>query len=132
MSRLVENIKIDEGFEKKPYTCPAGKLTIGYGTNIEDGISEAEAELLLTFRLNQMISQLLEKKPIILRLPQDKQEIIFNMMYNLGVAGILKFKMFWLAVENFDYKVAAVEMRDSLWYRQVMNRAEKLAKQMEA
>ncbi len=132
MSRLIDDIKRDEGFMPKSYICPAGKLTIGYGTNIEDGISEAEAELLLSFRLNQMISQLLEKKPIVLRLPQDKQEIIFNMMYNLGVAGILRFKMFWLALDNFDYIVAAVEMRDSLWYRQVTNRAEKLAKQMEA
>ena len=131
MSRLIEEIKKDEGFSATPYRCPANKLTIGYGTNIEDGISEAEAELLLSFRLNQMISELLEKKPIILRLPNDKQEIIFNMMYNLGVAGILKFEMFWLAIEGFDYKAAAAEMRDSLWYKQVTNRAEKLAKQME-
>ena len=132
MSRLIDDIKRDEGFSATAYKCPANKWTIGYGTNIEDGISEAEAELLLTFRLNQMISQLLEKKPIILRLPQDKQEIVFNMTYNLGVAGILKFKMMWLALENFDYKVAAEEMRDSLWYHQVTNRAEKLAKQMSA
>lgn len=132
MSRIIDDIKRDEGFVSKPYKCPAGKLTIGYGTNIEDGITKAEAELLLSFRLNQMISQLLEVKPIILRLPQQKQEIIFNMTYNMGVAGILKFKMMWLALENFDYEVAAIEMRDSKWYRQVTNRAENLAHQMES
>ncbi|MBP5593653.1 MAG: hypothetical protein J6X75_05780, partial [Clostridia bacterium] len=39
--------KLAEGLRLKPYRCPAGKLTIGYGRNIEDmGISETEAEML--------------------------------------------------------------------------------------
>ena len=29
---FIEKIKLDEGFERKPYKCPAGVWTIGYGT----------------------------------------------------------------------------------------------------
>ena len=33
--------KLAEGLSLKPYRCPAGKLTIGYGHNLEaNGISE--------------------------------------------------------------------------------------------
>ena len=45
-------IKKHEGLSLKPYKCTAGKLTIGYGRNIEDkGISQEEAERFLDDRL---------------------------------------------------------------------------------
>ncbi|MFD2234837.1 glycoside hydrolase family protein, partial [Phaeospirillum tilakii] len=38
----------DESLRLKPYRCPAGKLTIGIGRNLDDvGISREEAETLL-------------------------------------------------------------------------------------
>lgn len=111
-------------------------------TNMNDGgivfqgmvfpLSKAEAELLLKFRLNKMTTELLEFKPIMFRFPQDKQEVIFEMIYQMGVRGVVNFKMMWLALENFDYKVAAEEMLDSQWAKQTPSRANKLAKQMEA
>lgn len=164
MSRLVENIKISEGFREYPYKDSLGKDTVGFGTllpltvaevemvmrerfsislrNINDGgiviqgmifpLSKAEAENILQFRLNQKISESVERKPIIFRFPQEKQEVLFEMAYQLGVNGLLNFKMMWLALESFDYKVAAAEMLDSKWHTQTPNRAEKLAKQMES
>ena len=37
-----------EGLRLNPYRCPAGKLTIGYGRNLDDvGISEVEADMML-------------------------------------------------------------------------------------
>ena len=36
-----------EGCRLKPYKCTAGKLTIGYGRNLDDvGISQAEANMM--------------------------------------------------------------------------------------
>jgi len=41
-------IKLHEGFRTHPYRCTAGKLTIGYGRNLDDvGILETEAEHML-------------------------------------------------------------------------------------
>ena len=93
-------------------------------------LTKEEAEYILQFRLNQKISELVEKKPILFRFPQEKQEVLFEMGYQLGINGLLKFKMMWLALENFDYKVASEEMLDSKWKLQTPTRAEKLAKQM--
>ena len=130
MSRIVEEIKKSEGFMGNSYEDSLGIPTIGYGTKLP--LTEAEAETILAIRLNQKISHLLDAKPIVLRLPQDKQEVLFEMAYQLGVNGLLNFKMMWLALESFDYKVAAAEMLDSKWHTQTPNRAEKLAKQMES
>jgi len=164
MSRLVDDIKKDEGFNPYPYKDSLGIDTAGMGTklpltiaevemvmrerfanalrDIHDGgikfqesifpLSKKEAESILQFRLNQKISELLEAKPIVFRFSQERQEVLFNMIYQMGVSGVLKFKMMWLALENFDYKVASQEMLDSEWATQTPNRAKKLAKQMAA
>ena len=130
MSRLINKIKESEGFKGVEYLDSLNIPTIGFGTRLP--LTEAEAELILSFRLNQMISHLLEVKPLVLRLPQDKQEVLFEMVYQMGVNGVLNFKMMWLALENFKYNEASVEMIDSLWAKQTPNRANKLAEQMKS
>ena len=47
MTDLERLVARHEGFRSHVYRCSAGALTIGYGTNISDGISETEALLLL-------------------------------------------------------------------------------------
>ena len=51
---IIDDLKRDEGFRAKPYHDSEGKLTIGYGTLIEDGLSEEEAELLLNHRFGKI------------------------------------------------------------------------------
>ena len=128
MSKLIQNIKLSEGFRGDNYLDSLDIPTIGFGTRLP--LTEAEAELILSFRLNQMISQMLEKKPMIVRLPQEKQEVIFEMVYQMGVNGVLKFRNMWTALENFDYEIASQEMIKSKWALQTPNRAYKLSKIM--
>jgi len=64
--------------------------------------------------------------------PSEVQEILVNMMFNLGRTRLSKFKNFRAALEEGDWKRAAVEGRDSLWYRQVTNRAERLMVRLES
>ncbi len=50
---------LDEGLETKPYTCSAGKITIGVGRNLEDlGISDDEAEYLLDNDIERVFEEL--------------------------------------------------------------------------
>ena len=63
--------------------------------------------------------------------PEEVQQIVVNMMFNMGRPRLSKFKNFRAAMEDRDWKRAAVEGRDSLWYRQVTNRAERLMTRME-
>ena len=48
--KIADQLIRHEGLRLKPYHCPAGKLTIGVGRNLEDkGITEKEAILLLEY-----------------------------------------------------------------------------------
>jgi lysozyme len=63
--------------------------------------------------------------------PGEVQEILVNMMFNLGRTRLSKFKNMRKAIDNEDWSTAAVEGRDSRWYRQVGNRAERLMTRLE-
>ena len=64
-------------------------------------------------------------------LPGEVQEILVNMMFNLGRPRLSKFKKMNAHLEKGEWSFAAVEGRDSMWYRQVGNRAERLMSRLE-
>ena len=64
-------------------------------------------------------------------LPEEAQQIIANMMFNMGRPRLSKFKKMKQAVDNRDWKEAANQMKSSRWYVQVKNRADRLVNRME-
>jgi len=121
---IVDEIKRDEGLRLKPYVCTAGKLTIGYGRNLEGrGITEQEAEYLLANDLLLIKSQLKKEVEFFESLDEERQAALINMGFNLGITGLLKFKKMLKALEIGNYERAALEASDSRWYRQVGQRA---------
>lgn len=128
---LVQQIQRHEGLRLKPYHCTAGKLTIGYGRNLEDvGIDVEEAEFMLRKDLSRVENECLHAFPWFADLPEQRKDVILNMCFNLGLAGLKKFKKFLKAVEMGNYDTAANEMLDSLWAKQVKSRALELAQMM--
>tara|TARA_R100000234_G_scaffold97699_1_gene66078 strand:- start:142 stop:597 length:456 start_codon:yes stop_codon:yes gene_type:complete len=65
-------------------------------------------------------------------LPDEAQLIIANMMFNLGATRLGKFKDMKAAVDARSWDSAADAMVDSLWYKQVTNRANRLVNRMRA
>lgn len=63
--------------------------------------------------------------------PQEVQQVLCNMMFNLGRTRLGQFNKMNQALEEKDWKTAATEGRDSRWYRQVTNRAERLMSRLE-
>lgn len=120
---LIEDIKQEEGFKGTVYKCTEGFDTIGYGTRLP--LSKEESELILEYRLKIMKSQLTGYL-YNLDIKQEAWDILFNMAYQLGVRGVLNFKKMIKALEKQDYKTAAKEGLDSLWYKQTPNRAKRL------
>jgi GH24 family phage-related lysozyme (muramidase) len=57
-------------------------------------------------------------------LPSQAQMVIIDMVFNLGVGGFSTFRRMIAAVERQDWPAAADEMRNSLWYHQVGQRAD--------
>lgn len=121
-----------EGLELKAYKCPAGKLTIGYGRNLEDvGVTEQEANMLFEHDFAtaeagaRVLVTSLGKNWI--KFPEQRLYVLTDMIFNMGYAGVLKFKKMLSAIQRDDYETAAKEMLNSDWARQVGNRATKLA-----
>ena len=63
-------------------------------------------------------------------LPEEAQQIIANMMFNLGYPRLSKFRGMKAGVDARNWQDAADEMVDSRWYRQVGARAERLVARM--
>ena len=127
MTRREQMIIAHEGFRRHIYTCTAGRKTIGYGFNLEAGVTEDEAFLLLQHRLNLLDEQLAYTLPFYTRLSAVRQDVLCDMAYNLGLAGLLKFRKMLAAVERSAWDMAAYEMLNSRWATQVGKRAEELA-----
>lgn len=128
MTKLIEDIMKNEGFVGTVYKDTLGFDTIGYGTKLP--LSKEEAALILEYRLKAKIKELETKEPFVNKLPIEKQEILAEMCYQMGVSGVLKFKKMWVALKEFDYEESSIQMMDSTWAIQTPNRAIKLSQKM--
>ena len=127
MSQLIENIKIEEGFSGVVYQDHLGFDTIGYGCKMP--LTQDEAELILQYRLRRTINAV-NSSLYYLDINSDAWDILYEMAYQLGVSGVLKFKNMIKALEEQDYKQAAIEGLDSKWAKQTPNRAKRLMQRM--
>lgn len=129
--RLAEDLLRDEGLRLNPYRCTAGRLTIGVGRNLDDrGISESEALLLLDNDIKDCWGQLAVAQPWVLAAPEAVQEVLANMCFNLGLAGLLGFRQTLALLQAGRFAEAAAAMLRSKWAAQVGARAERLAQRL--
>lgn len=138
-----------EGFEPKPYKCPAGYLTIAYGRNLEtvglrqndlihfqkkyglqdedavwaflnSGIDEEDADVLLANDIGQTKVDIKKVIPYFSQLPSFIQYVLIDLVFNVGISGMKKFKKMLSAIGSFHMQgdpsslnEAAVEMLDT-------------------
>lgn len=125
---LLNEIKELEGLRLKPYVCPAGKLTIGYGRNLDDkGITYEEAENLLYNDIIDVSSKLVNNVPFFEELPDAVQDVLVNMGFQMGVQGLLGFRKTLGYLKSKEWDKAADEMLDSSWAKQTPRRAKRLS-----
>lgn len=128
MTILENQLAIDEGLRLKPYRDTVGKLTIGYGRNLDDvGISKEEA--LIMMRNDIAVSRReLSQYSWFRNLDDKRKDAVINMHFNLGLPRLLTFRNMIAALERGDYKRAADEALDSRWAVQVGERAVRIAR----
>lgn len=125
---LREQLIRHEGIRLRPYRDTLGWLTIGVGRNLESvGISRDEAMLMLDNDILRVQTEVVKALPWTVSLDRPRCDVLLNMAFNLGTAGLLKFAKMLAAVEAGEYATAAKEMLDSKWATQVGARAEELA-----
>ncbi len=124
----------DEGFRSKVYLDHLGFPTIGYGTRIDElDISKEEAERWLDAELDEKEARL-RQIPEYDGLSIIRKNVIRSMAYQMGVAGVKRFKNMWKAIARRDWIEAGAQMRDSQWWRdpQTQRRADRMSRRMQA
>lgn len=117
-----------------PYNDSLGKSTIGYGhlliknEDYTQGITEAQADALLE---NDIQIVRIQYNKLGLVLPDDWQDFMIIMIFQLGYAGVLKFRKMIEALRVHNYPEAIKQAKDSLWYRQTPNRLNEMVKQLQ-
>jgi lysozyme len=131
MNQLIEQLKRHEGIRLKPYKCTSNKLSIGIGRNLEDiGITEKEAEMLLLNDIEEAKKQLLHHMPWTQQLDEVRFSALLNFVFNVGIGTALKFVNAMAQLKDENYDMAAQELLDSRWAKQVGNRAKEVAEQL--
>lgn len=126
---IEEELIKEEGLSLSCYKDTLGNYTIGVGHLLKspcETITLEYAGKLLKEDINIAINSLRKNVPVFSELDEVRQYVLVSMAFNLGIKRLLSFKKMLLALESKNYEVAAKEMKDSLWYRQVKGRAEKL------
>lgn len=121
----IEKIKSHEGLKLRPYRCPAGKLTIGYGRNLDDkGITQEEADYLFEHDILEAQQDLrLLFDPVSASMTLGRWEALLDMRFNMGPAGFRKFEKMIEAIQVADWDTAVEECLDSEYAKQVPKRA---------
>ena len=137
---FLEQLKRHEGLRLKPYRCPAGALTIGWGHNLDahplhgyDGrssITEEQAETLLAEDVERMAEELDRAFPWWADMDKPRQAVLLNMAFNLGLPRLRTFRSALAAMQAQDWNEAGRQMLKSRWAMQVKGRAAELARQM--
>ena len=141
IERLKEEIKADEGYKNEIYLDHLSLKTLGvghliketdpeYGLEVGTHIDDERVNELFEQDLNVTIDECTYLYEDFYILPEEAQLIIANMMFNLGRPRLSRFLKMKKHIDNRDFKSASLEMKNSKWYRQVTNRAERLCERM--
>ena len=144
MEEWVKRLIFHEGMSLMPYYCPAGKLTIGVGRNLEDnplteeekralgdymhGITENGAKMLLRNDIVACYAVLKKSVKMFDKLSADRQYALLDMCFQLGWKGLKKFKRMLKEIERENFDMAAFECLTSAYARQTPKRARRIAR----
>ena len=136
---LKARIKEHEGFRDQVYKDSLGFATIGYGHLVlpndpyKEGVTYSKEDLEKVFdgdfdtacsNANQLIKDL--------PLHHQAKCVLIEMVFQLGIGGVSKFKNMWKALGEGDYQTASEEMLDSRWAKQTPKRATDLSNVMKS
>ena len=141
--KLVDMLKLHEGYRLKPYKCTAGKNTIGVGHNYDANPLPAEIALYLKSNgqiTDEMAMWLLEKDvqtaildceriyPLFKTFSENRQNALIDLMFNLGIGTMITFKGTLQRVNAGLWDEAARRLEGSAYYQQVGNRAKEICR----
>jgi lysozyme len=138
-------LMFEEGFRSRPYLCPAGKSTIGFGHNLDANpinendrqamglypkdpliLTRGQGEVLLVRDINAMVVPAADRMfgpGNWQAFGEVRRAALGSMIYQLGESGLCKFRELLACVSRYDWPRAADAAMDSLWAAQTHARA---------
>ena len=143
IEQLRKELEVDEGVKYEIYNDHLGYPTFGighlvltddpeHGQEVGTPVSEDRVNECFAKDVEIVLSECTQLYPDFEVLPEEVQLIIANMMFNMGRPRLSKFRGMKHGIDTRDWDLAADEMMDSRWYRQVTNRADRLVTRMRA
>ena len=135
-----------EGRRNQTYIDSMGHPTVGVGFNLDAAgaqaaiealgldyeqvragsqmLTDAQIDTLLSQGIDRAASDAQKPIPAFNNVPGDKQIVIVDMLFNLGLAGFSKFVQAIKAINAQDWLTASQQMQQSAWFHQVGRRAQ--------
>ena len=127
--QLKRRIKKNEGFSKKIYKDSLGFQTIGFGHLIKKDENFFYNKIFnKSFFINlfeeDFKKALIDYKKYLYKKNHgiSEKELLIEMNFQIGVAGVLKFKKMLYYLNKKQKYMACLEMLESLWYKQTPKR----------
>ena len=141
LEKLRKQLEIDEGVKYEIYLDHLGYPTFGIGHLVipsdkeyREDVGTRVSEERVRECFDKDVESVLRDCTLLYKdfyeLPEEAQQIIANMMFNMWYTRLSKFKGMKKGVDAKDWNKAADEMVDSRWYKQVTNRANRLVERM--
>ena len=141
VNALREQLEIDEGVKYEIYLDHLGYPTFGighlvtesddeHGLDVGTAVSAERCKRVFEKDVENVLADCKILYPDFDDLPEEVQQIVANMMFNMGRTRLSKFKGMKRGVDEQNWSAAADEMVDSRWYRQVTKRADRLVERM--
>ena len=145
---LKAQLREHEGVRERAYRDSRGILTVGVGFNLTRpdartrlaaigadyalvcaglrALTPQQIDELLDFTIAEATSAAREVVPELPDLPGPIQLVLVDMVFNLGAAGLRRFRKMLAAAAARDWPEMARQMEDSVWFAQVGVRSQKL------
>jgi lysozyme len=130
LDALRRSLITHEGWRNTAYEDSVGVLTVGVGHNLERPLSVIAINQILSDDINDCIAECDRAFPGWRNHDDARQNVLLELLFNLGAPRLAKFERMWSALQAKDYAQAANEMLSSKWAAQVGNRATTLAERM--
>ena len=113
VTRMVEQLDLHEGFRAKPYLDTVGKMTVGYGYNVDDrglapmnaalgrtitmeylkanGLTKDEGQKVLRSDIKYFEQKVRQRFSLYDRLDEVRQRVVLDLVFNMGGTRAEKF-----------------------------------------
>ena len=137
--RALALLRADEGVRRYAYDdatgkrveAPVGKLTIGCGINLDEGLPDELIDLTERYYLHcntlELRTALAQRGIVVGDLPEDARLALSLMAFQLGAPRVLGFHKMLHFIRAGNWRMAATEALESKWARQTLHRAREVA-----